>query len=105
MYLLTLYCTVGICSYLINRQSRGDEVSRLRVHVRVLGCPQAEGPGARGRLQLGAQGRGLVVGVGDRLQESVHLPQGQRVVERLQRPDVGGPVLPNWKCDHKFVSE
>ena len=78
---------------------------RLRVHVRVLGGPQAEGPRARGRLQLGAQGRGLVVGVRDLLQEAVHLPQGQRVVERLQGPDVGGPVLANWKCDHKFVSK
>ena len=49
----------------------------------------------RGTLLPRAEGRGLVVGAGDLLQEGVHLPQGQGVVERLERSDAGSSVLAN----------
>ena len=50
--------------------------------------------GTVGRTLLpGAECWGLVVGAGDLLQEGVHLPQGQGVVECLQRPDTGRPIL------------
>ena len=49
----------------------------------------------RGSLGLRTEVWSLVIGVGDVLEEAVHLSERQRVVQRLKRPDVGRPILPD----------